>query len=240
MARLARLVIPNLAHHVLHRAFNRDPVFFGDDDYRSYLANLKRLSRLFGCKVHAFCLMHNHVHLLVNPGDQPGTLARLMKELAVRHARYLRRIEGRRGPVWQGRFRSSPVACDFVLACARYIELNPVRACLTSRPEDYRWSSARIRLGYEPLDIDPEASYLALGASHAERVNAYRTYMTTPIPWDEWATIRRGVQSGGVTASAQSRLRIMEEFGIPAEPRRRGRPLGSRTRIWSERDNRAL
>src|SRR3972149_11445014 len=109
MSRTARLVIPNVGHHVVHRAHNRDPIFIGDSDYAHYLSNLGKFRSALGCKVYAFCLMLNHVHLLVDPGDDPANLGRLMNRLAARQAEYTKKSHTRTGPLWEGRFRSSPV-----------------------------------------------------------------------------------------------------------------------------------
>lgn len=110
MARSRRLIVPNCAYHILHRGYARDPVFLSEDDFRYYVENLRELKELLNCKVYAYCLMLNHVHLLVEVGDDPSSLGGLMKHLAGRQARYRNGKEGSSGAVWEGRFRSSPVA----------------------------------------------------------------------------------------------------------------------------------
>lgn len=145
MARLARVVAPGVPHHVTQRGNRRQQVFFGDDDYLAYRALLAEGCRAAGVAVWAYCLMPNHVHLMLVPPDADG----LRAALGEAHRRYTRHINLReewRGYLWQGRFASFPMDEPHVLACARYIELNPVRARLVSRPRDWRWSSARAHL----------------------------------------------------------------------------------------------
>ncbi|HBO9959355.1 TPA: transposase, partial [Pseudomonas aeruginosa] len=129
MPRQGRVVLPNYPLHVVQRGHNRQVVFAEDEDYQRYLSDLRDLKDAFGIKVYAFCLMTNHVHLLLAPGDSLSGLARLMKTLAARTTRYRNRLEGRSGTLWESRYKSSVVQSDaYLLACCRYIELNPVRA----------------------------------------------------------------------------------------------------------------
>src|ERR1051325_9749942 len=145
MARLARVVATGLPHHVTHRGNRRQRVFFDDDDYEVYRALLAEGCRAAGVAVWAYCLMPNHVHLILVPSDQDG----LRAALGETHRRYTRHVnlrEGWRGYLWQGRFASFPMDEAHLLAGARYVELNPVRARLVRRARDWRWSSARAHL----------------------------------------------------------------------------------------------
>lgn len=145
MARLARIVIPHIPHHVTQRGNRRQDVFFGDDDYRAYLALLAEHTRRAGVAVWAWCLMPNHVHLLLVPSSEDG----LRDALAEAHRRYSRGVNFRkdwRGYLWQGRFASCPTDAAHAVAATRYIELNPVRAKLAATPQDWPWSSARAHL----------------------------------------------------------------------------------------------
>ena len=145
MARLARVVAAGLPHHVTQRGNRRQPVFFGDDDYAAYRTLLAEGCRAANVAVWAYCLMPNHVHLILVPADEDG----LRAALGEAHRRYTRRInfrEGLRGYLWQGRFASFPMDGQYLLACARYVELNPVRAGLVRRARDWRFSSARAHL----------------------------------------------------------------------------------------------
>jgi len=109
---MGRVVVPNYPHHVVQRGHNRQVVFATDTDCRRYLENLRELKDAFGIRIHAYCLMTNHVHLLLTPGDEVAALGQLMKALAARTTRYRNRLEGRSGTLWESRYRSSPVQTD--------------------------------------------------------------------------------------------------------------------------------
>ncbi|MFQ6018061.1 MAG: transposase [Kiloniellaceae bacterium] len=145
MARLARIVAPGVPHHVTQRGNRRQQTFFCDADYHVYLELLAQSCRRCGVRIWAYCLMPNHVHLIATPQTAEG----LRRGLGEAHRRYTRRInrrEGWTGHLWQGRFASFPMDESHLLAAARYVELNPVRARLANKAEDYPWSSARAHL----------------------------------------------------------------------------------------------
>jgi putative transposase len=145
MARLARVVMQGVPHHVTQRGNRRQTVFFSDDDYVAYRELLAEGCAAAGVEIWAYCLMPNHVHLILVPPD-PGGLRAALGEA---HRRYSRRVnfrEGWRGYLWQGRFASAPMDEDHLMAAARYVELNPVRARLAARPGDWPWSSAPAHL----------------------------------------------------------------------------------------------
>src|SRR5437762_2638769 len=126
MPRMGRVILPDYPHHIVQRGHNRQPVFAAKGDYQRYIDTLIAYKDIYGVKVYAYCLMTNHVHLLLGPEDRRG-LAQLMKRLAGRHTRYHNTLEGRTGTLWESRYKSSPVDTDdYLLACLRYIELNPV------------------------------------------------------------------------------------------------------------------
>jgi len=172
MARLARVVAAGIPHHVTQRGNRRQAVFFNDGDYAAYKALLAEGCREAGVEVWAYCLMPNHVHLILVPADEGG----LRAALAEAHRRYSRRVnfrEGWRGYLWQGRFASAPMDEGHLMAAARYVELNPVRARLAASAEGWPWSSARAHLGGRDdgvvvvrplLDLWPDwAGFLAEG-----------------------------------------------------------------------------
>jgi len=152
MTRIARVVAQGYPHHITQRGNRRQQVFFRDEDYQMYLDLLAEWCGQNEIDIWAYCLMPNHVHLMAVPHSKEG----LAKAIGETHRRYTRRInfrEGWRGYLWQGRFASFPMDQSYALACARYIELNPVRAKLAKRPEQWPWSSARAHLNkeYGPL-----------------------------------------------------------------------------------------
>jgi len=190
MARIARIVVPSIPHHVTQRGNRRQTVFFSDDDYLSYRALLFEYTAKFGVEVWAWCLMPNHVHLMLTPPDGDALRAALSEA----HRRYSRLVnfrQGWRGYLWQGRFASCPMDETHRLAAARYIELNPVRAKLAARAEDWPWSSARTHLTGEP---DGLTKTVALG-----------------IPPDQWG----GFLAEGLGDAALEAIRRGERTGRP-------------------------
>jgi putative transposase len=145
MARMARAVAPGVPHQVTQRGNRRQKVFFEEGDYAAYKELLAEGCKAAGVAVWAYCLMPNHVHLILVPGDADG----LRAALAEAHRRYTRLINNRKGwsgHLWQGRFASFAMDEEHLLACAAYVEQNPVRARLVARARDWRWSSARAHL----------------------------------------------------------------------------------------------
>lgn len=175
MPRRARIVIPGLPLHVVQRGNNKQACFFDDDDRRFYLYHLNRFSRQCACDVHAFCLMTNHVHLLVTPLTA-HSCAKLMRRLDLLYTQYANRKYERSGSLWEGRFRSCVVESEgYLLQCYRYIESNPLRAGLVRQPDDYPWSSYAFNaLGAETSLLVPHDEYLRLGAGGLERQRNYR------------------------------------------------------------------
>lgn len=149
MPRVARVVVPDLPHHATQRGNNRHDVFFTDDDRRFYLDVLDRTARSNRVAVLAFCLMTNHVHLIVVPPDAEA-LDRVMGQAHWRHAQTINRLHGRSGHLWQGRYFSCPLDDEHLLAAVRYVERNPVRARMVRVAEEYAWSSAKLHCGDGP------------------------------------------------------------------------------------------
>lgn len=226
MPRTARVVLPHYPHHVVQRGHNRQVVFAERRDYERYLGTLRELKERFAVAVYAFCLMTNHVHLLVSPRE-PDAIGKLMKRLAGRQTRHRNRLEGRTGTLWEARYKSSLVQRDdYLLACLRYIELNPVRARIVAEPEDYTWSSCRYRLGRDKADwLDHHPCYLALGEDESERRRCYREFLRAAIPTGEWDLIREAVQRGQLTGTERFVEEVAEILGRRIERRGQGRPV---------------
>lgn len=146
MARSARLVVPGLPHHVTQRGNNGAEVFFGDDDRRQYLLWLAEYASKYELKVWAYCLMSNHVHLVVVPTTEHA-LSSTLRALQMRYANRINNQRDTTGHLWQSRFYSCTLDDQHLQAAVRYVERNPVRAGLGSRAEDYMWSSARPHCG---------------------------------------------------------------------------------------------
>ena len=227
MPRMGRIVLPNYPHHVVQRGHNRQVVFAADEDYQRYLADLRELKDAFGVKVYAYCLMTNHVHLLLAPDESTTGLSQLMKALAARATRYRNRLEGRSGTLWESRYKSSVVQTDtYLLACSRYIELNPVRARMCAEPGDYPWSSYRGRISENaPADwLDTDPCFLALGADPVERRERYAAFVKQAVPEDETRMIRDALQRGQLTGSDRFVEEIERVAGLRIERRGQGRP----------------
>lgn len=197
MPRAARLVLPGVALHLVQRGVNRGWCFFSERDYRDYLRLLMTFATRFECSIHAYCLMTNHVHLLLTP-HQAGACARLMKQLNQCYVQRLNKSIGRSGTLWEGRFHSSVAASEsYVLACYRYIELNPVRAGIVAHAADYRWSSYRSNAeGFPDSVLSAHATYLALSDSPDRRSSAYCMLFDTSLQPDEIEEIRKATRGG--------------------------------------------
>ena len=177
MARIARVIAPGYPHHVTQRGNRRQKTFFCDDDYRAYLDLMSQWCRKYQLDIWAWCLMPNHVHLIAVPHRQES-LARAIGEA---HRRYTRRInfrEGWRGHLWQERFASFPMDESYLLAAARYIEMNPVQAGMVEKPWDYSWSSARAHMEKQDdllVKVDPLL----------ELAGNWREFLESPTDTDE-------------------------------------------------------
>jgi putative transposase len=191
MARQPRLDLPNIPQHVVQRGNNRLPCFLDDADRRRYLTLLAEALLDTGCKLHAYVLMDNHVHLLTTP-PEVGALARLMQKLGRGYVGQFNARHRRTGTLWEGRYKASLVDSEsYVLHCHRYIELNPVRARMTDDPTTYPWSSCASHCGFRQeaiLSLHPE--YTALAATSEARAEAYRQLLHEALSDDDLEAIR--------------------------------------------------
>jgi len=235
MARQPRLILPGVAVHVIQRGNNRGSCFKQDNDYLMYLASLRQLSVKFQCDVHAYCLMTNHVHLLLSPNLADGCTA-LMKALGQRYVQYFNARHGRTGTLWEGRFRSCLTeSAGYVLACYRYIELNPVRANMVAHPSAYPWSSYAVNAGIraDPLLI-PHTEFLALSADAAECHRLYRRLVDDGIEPSLLQAIRDASNGGYPLASE------VFKSGLASSSRRLVRGRAGRRKSGSDPDSSQL
>ena len=195
MPRKARVLVPNYPHHIVQRGHNRKAVFLADQDYQYYLENLKEWKTELGIKLYACCLMANHIHLVLEPGKDAMNVSILMKRVNGRQSAYVNKLEGRSGALWEGRYKASPIQKDsYLLACYRYIELNPVKAGMVASAADYPWSSYQERIldnGQKLLDYDDQ--YLELGTTAVERKRRYAEFLESGISSSEQKFIQESV-----------------------------------------------
>lgn len=197
MARRLRYILPGVAVHIVQRGVNRGACFRVDADYVVYLSHLRQLSLKHDCAVHAYCLMTNHVHLLLSPGAADSCTG-LMRELGRRYVPYFNRRHGRTGTLWEGRFRSCIVeSARYVLACYRYIERNPVRAGMVGQPAAYPYSSYASNSGarHDP-SLLPHAEFEALSGNPDKRAAEYRALCADQMDEPSVQAIRDATNSG--------------------------------------------
>lgn len=230
MPRQARLILPDMPHHILQRGHNSQMVFSSDEDFLYYKRNLLKFKEEFGCKIYAYCLMGNHVHLVVNPGQNTESLSLLMKRVAGRQTRHINKLTKRSGSLWEGRFKSSVISSrEYLLACCRYIELNPLRAAIVNDPGDYPWSSYICKAnGITDKIVDLPHHYKALGNTKEERQIAYREYISQSIPKEEMQCIRKAVHRNQLTGSSKFYKLVEKKYGIYVSDRGPGRPKKSK------------
>lgn len=226
MARLRRYGVPGQPQHLIQRGHNRQPIFFAEDDYDFFYACLREAAERFRLRVHAWVLMPNHFHLLATP-EAPDSISKTMQRLGTRYVPYVNRREGRHGTLWQGRYKACIIDSEaYLLACARYIDLNPVRAGLVAAARDYAWSSHRgLAEGVDVL-LSPHPLYLALGPTAPERRAAYRALCRAAPAPGFMDALREATNSGWVLGGDAFKSRIARDSGRRVAPSRRGRPPG--------------
>jgi len=211
--------------HLIQRGNNRHATFFAEEDYRNYLDWLADGARKYECRIYAYVLMTNHVHLLASSSRRYG-LSLMMQYLGRYFVRYINREYRRSGTLWEGRFKASLVDREtYFLRCCRYIECNPVRAQMVRGPGDYPWSSYRGHaFGAQDKLLAVHEQYERLGGSDEERQRAYRDLFQTDLDGKELAEIRHTVNAGWPLGSDRFKDEIEQALQRTARPPRRGRP----------------
>jgi len=182
MARQPRIDLPSVTQHIVQRGNNRLPCFLHDNDRRAYLHLLNEALIKSGCRLHAYVLMDNHVHLLATP-PAAGALSQMMQQLGRRYVGQFNSRHGRTGTLWEGRYKACLVDThDYLLHCYRYIELNPVRACITDDPTDWPWSSSAANCGLTTdALLTPHPVYQSLAATPTERAITYHALLRSSL-----------------------------------------------------------
>ena len=215
MARLARIVLPGIAHHVTQRGNRRETTFFTDADYRFYRDLLGEAADAAGTRIWAYCLMPNHVHVVAVPQGEDG----LRATFAPVHRHYTARINARNawtGHLWQARFGSVAMDEGHLLAALRYVSLNPVRARLVARAEDWPWSSVRAHLAGRDDRVVRVAPAL-------ERTGDFHAFLAAAFDEDAAFTPLRRAESVGRPVGSPEWLAAQEaKLGRPLAPGKRG------------------
>lgn len=225
MPRQPRYRIPGLPQHVVQRGNDRQPTFYTKDDFRIYKQWLAHAARIHSCQIHAYVLMTNHVHLLVTPGTA-DSVSRLMQSLGRRYVRYVNQTYRRTGTLWEGRYKACLVQADpYLLACQRYIELNPVRAGMATDPGRYEHSSYRHNaLGLPDPLVTPHPAYDALGGDVSERRLAYRRIVESSLGIASEDRIRQLTASCQVLGNDRFKDQIEAILARRVRPGTPGRP----------------
>ncbi len=227
MPRQPRYFVPGLPQHVVVRGVDRQATFFAPDDYSLFLQALRRNADRYGCAVHAYVLMTNHVHLLLTPGAA-RSLPQLMQGMGREYVQAINRRYGRTGTLWQGRYKASLVQSDlYLLSCQRYIELNPVRAGMVTEPGRYRFSSYRYHAHGDPDPlIEPHRRYRSLGDTAHARQRCYRRLFEEELARPTIDTIRTTTNACQVLGSErfvdelEAMLKRRVRAGRPGRPRK--------------------
>ncbi len=216
MARLARLVIPGMPHHVTQRGNRRQQTFFNEGDYEAYVQLMAEWCREEGVEIWAYCLMPNHTHLIAVPASEQA----LRRAIGEAHRRYTRRVNFRekwRGYLWQGRFASFVMDEPYLIAAARYVELNPVRARLVQSAAEWRWSSARAHLSGRDDCLVRVAPLL-------EIVGDWKALLDSALPEEDLKLLRGHARTGRPLGDETFVERLERLVGRVLKPKKGGRP----------------
>jgi putative transposase len=224
MPRPLRPIAEGLVYHVINRGNNRQPVLFDDGDYLAFLKALGDLKQRKPFELYGYCLMSNHIHLLVRPTC--GSVSRIMQSLLVSHTQRYHRFHHSGGHVWQGRFKSPLIEDDeHLLIVLRYIEANPLRAGLVEFAGDYRWSSFRAHgLGEPDPLLDRVEAYEALAVQDAARLRRWSAYVHQTPDDAELAALRRTCATGLPFGRPAWVERLCQRLHLDLTVRPRGRP----------------
>jgi len=231
MARRPRFVLPGVPQHVIQRGNNREPCFFSTEDYLAYLSILNETGQKYGCQVHAYVLMTNHIHLLLTPLE-PLSISKMMQSLGRRYVHYINHIYARTGTLWEGRYKASLVQTErYLLTCYRYIELNPVRANMVKSPAEYQWSSYQANAcGKQDNNIVSHGEYLRLGRTWEERQDAYRELFRHHIENEDIHAIREALNQELVVGNDYFKDKIERLLKRSTRRKQAGRPSSDEVR----------
>ncbi|MFK5915782.1 MAG: transposase [Woeseiaceae bacterium] len=225
MPRKPRMYLADIPAHVVQRGNNREACFFSDDDSLFYLEVLAQGLRRYKVKLHAYCLMTNHVHLLMTPEDESG-ISRVMQHIGRHYVQYINKTYRRSGTLWEGRHKASLVDVDnYLLKCYRYIEMNPVAASMVKTPEQYRWSSYQYHAWGKPNEIIRDhILYEELGSASDIKCHAYRELFKIQIPDEDLHIIRESMKYNYPLGNERFKEQVEGALGRTVSQNQRGRP----------------
>lgn len=229
MPRKPRFYLPGVPVHLVQRGHSRKAVFFEDEDYRAYLMWLGLAASRYDCAVHAYVLMTNHVHLLATPGKAESA-ARMMQYTGRHYVPFINHKYGRSGSLWEGRYKASIVDSEaYLLACMRYVEMNPVRAAMVAEPAAYPWSSYHCNgLGRPDPLVSPHALYTNLAGQPEARQAAYRELFAAGLDNSTRQAIQAACRTGTPLGNDAFRQQIESALRTRVGQARRGRPARQR------------
>ena len=235
MARLPRFTIPDQPQHIIQRGNNRQAIFAADADYQFFRDALVEAATEHGLAIHAYVWMTNHIHLLASP-KSAFTISKVFQSVGRRYVQYFNRTYRRSGTLWEGRYRATVVDSEqYLLTLMRYIELNPVRAGMVARPEDYPWSShRRFALGESGANADwltAHAEYLKLGHNDTDRQCTYQQLFQTALSRADLADIRDCTHKGWALGNQRFREQIEHLGQRRAASKGIGRPRKQNNRL---------
>jgi putative transposase len=225
MGRLPRIIDDGLVYHAINRGNNRTEVFADDSDHLAFIEAIARAKERYPFRLFGYCLMTDHFHLLLRPGDGQS-VSRILQSMTVAHTSRYHKRHQTSGHVWQGRFKSPAIQDDVhLLAVLRYIEANPLRAKLVTNLKDYRWSSYRAHgLGEADPLLDPMPEWEELGRTDKERCSRWRRHVALGESEKDLAAIRASAHSGRPFGSEDWVDATAKRLSVELTARPRGRP----------------
>lgn len=235
MARMGRYFVAGQALHVIQRGNNRQAIFFEERDYGLYHEWLAWAAHEYGCAIHAYVLMTNHVHLLVTP-EHKKSLPGMMQSLGRRYVRMVNDRYARSGTLWEGRYRAAPIdGDDYFFSCCRYIELNPVRARMVAHPRDYPYSSyAANALGEPDVLVSEHPLFRRLGHSAEDQRKAYRALFKSKLDAAFIEALRAATNGGWALGDERFKHQIAaaaKRRAIPLPKGRKAKPTKDRRQL---------
>lgn len=225
MARLPRLTLPEVPHHVIQRGNNRQPIVIDRIDREKLLGLWADNAGRFGVALHAYVLMDNHFHLLATPHAVQG-LPLFMQAVGRSYVRWFNDRHGRSGTLWEGRYRATLIQSErYLLACMAYIDLNPVRAGMVTQPRDFPWSSHGHYVGLRADRLlTPHPLYWALGNTPFAREAAYAELVQAGVRPNEQAALTEATLRGWALGDAGFLDRLKAGTGRRLAKAKAGRP----------------